>query len=140
MSQPPSKLLITIGRLLLALYFLVPGIAKLAAPADQLALMLHHNIPMAAPLLYIAGAAQIIGALLLITNRHIRLTSLGFVLYILIINFTLHDFWHFTDVEALHELQNFIKNLGILAGLLVLAGISPKRKLALKTLLRSDKA
>ena len=139
MLEPSSKLLITSGRLLLALYFLVPGIAKLSAPAEQLALMQHHNIPMAEPLLYIAGAAQIIGALLLMTNRHIRLTSLGFVLYIIVINFTLHDFWHFTGVEGFHELQNFIKNLGILAGLLVLAGISPKRGLSLKTLLKSDK-
>ncbi len=136
-----SLILITSGRVLLALYFFVPGLAKLLAPAQQLALMEHHNIPAALPLLYIAGAAQLLGALLLVSNRHVRKTCLGFVLYIIVINFCLHDFWHFTGMEAAHELQSFIKNLGILAGLLVLAGISPVRSLmpfSVKNFLRSD--
>jgi len=129
-----SKLYITIGRILLALYFFVPGISKLLAPASQLEMMQHHGLPYALPLLYIAGITQTIGAVLLASNRYVRLTSLGFVFYILVINVTMHDFWNFTGIEAAHELQNHIKNLGILAGILVLAGISPKRKLRLRGL------
>jgi putative oxidoreductase len=68
----------------------------------------------------------------------VRFCALGFVVYILVINMMLHDFWNFTGIIAAHELQNFIKNLGILAGLLVLAGISPARKLTASTLLTSD--
>ncbi len=138
MQQLPSNILITFGRVLLALYFLLPGIAKLAAPAQQAALMQHHGIAYAAPLLIIAGAAQIIGALLLLSNRFVRFTSFGFVIYILLINMLLHGFWKFTGIEGLHEMQNFIKNLGILAGLLVLAGISAKRPLSIKGLKTSD--
>ena len=138
MANIPSKILITIGRILLALYFFVPGLAKLLAPASQLEMMQHHGLPYALPLLYIAGITQTIGAVLLATNRYVRLTSLGFVLYILLINVTMHDFWNFTGIEAAHELQNHIKNLGILAGVLVLAGISPRRKLSLKGFLYSD--
>ena len=139
MKQTSSHLLTVSGRVLLALYFLIPGIAKLAAPSAQLALMQHHKIAYAAPLLYMAGFAQVIGALLLISNRHVQKTALGFVLYIVIINLVLHDFWNFSGVEAGHELQNFIKNLGILAGLLVLAGSSRRRAIKFKTLLRSDR-
>ena len=128
MTEKTSKIYTTTGRILLALYFLLPGIAKLLAPASQVEMMQQHNIPYALPLLYIAGVAQVIGALLLLINRQVRLVSLGFVLYIIVINALMHDFWNFTGVEAAHELQNFIKNLGILAGLLVLAGISPKQK------------
>jgi len=128
MTDKASKFYITTGRILLALYFLLPGVAKLLVPASQVEMMQHHNIPYALPFLYIAGAAQVIGALLLFANRQVRLVSLGFVLYIIVINALMHDFWHFTGIEAAHELQNFIKNLGILAGLLVLAGISPKQK------------
>ena len=143
MGHPNSNIWLITGRLLLALYFFVPGVAKLLSPDMQLALMVHHNIPYAMPLLYIAGIAQVLGAIFLMTNRHVRKTAFGFVLYILIINYTLHDFWHFEGIEAAHELQNFMKNLGILAGLLVLAGISPKRSLLplnLKTILQSDTA
>ena len=135
-----SQIMIITGRVLLALYFLLPGIAKLLAPASQLSLMQHHGIANAAILLLIAGIAQVLGALMLITNRHVRKVCLSFVLYILLINGLMHDFWHFTGTEAAHEIQNFIKNLGILAGLLVLAGISPKRSFGLKDLWKSDEA
>ncbi|PHR60007.1 MAG: hypothetical protein COA47_08120 [Robiginitomaculum sp.] len=140
MQTHETTLFVTFGRILLALYFLLPGFAKLAAPDVQLELMQHHGIAYAAILLPIAGLAQMLGAFALLSNRHVRLTCLGFVLYILIINYTLHDFWHFTGPEAAHELQNFIKNLGILAGLLVLAGISPVRRIKISELLRSDRA
>ena len=138
MQDTSSKALVTLGRILLALYFLVPGIAKLAAPDMQLAMMEHHNIPAALPLLYIAGAAQVLGALLLLMGHHVRSVCLGFVLYILVINYALHDFWHFEGIEAAHELQNFLKNMGILAGLLIFAGLSPRRKLSLKGILAAD--
>ena len=86
MTNATSKLYITAGRILLALYFLLPGIAKLLVPTSQVEMMQHHNIPYALPLLYIAGIAQILGALLLLINRQVRLVSLGFVLYIIVIN------------------------------------------------------
>jgi len=39
-----------------------------------------------------------------------------------LINIFIHDFWNLTgDPSQAHEAQNFIKNLGIIAGLLVLA-------------------
>lgn len=138
MTQQPSSALITSGRLLLALYFLVPGIMKFMQWDASVAYMETHNIPYAGPLLLIAALANVLGALLLITNRYVRLTSLGFVLYILVINLQLHAFWNVDAANQMHETQNFIKNLGILAGLLVLAGASAKRSLSFKGLGTSD--
>jgi len=138
MNSGNSSGLVSAGRILIALYFLLPGLMKFGAPDQQLELMQHHGLPYAAFLLLIAGIANVGGAVLLLANRYVRLTALGFVLYILVINFFLHDFWNFEGLEAAHETQNFFKNLGILAGLLVLAGASPSRRLSLKGLARSD--
>lgn len=140
MKTNSSTIPATIGRLLLALYFLLPGLMKFTQFENHIALMEHHNIKMAAPLLMIAGVASILGAFLLIINRHVRFTAFGFVLYILLVNILLHDFWNFEGAEAQHELQNFIKNLGIMAGTLILAGTSVKRSLQLADLFKSDKA
>jgi putative oxidoreductase len=137
-ASPPSNAMITIGRFLVALYFLLPGILKFLAFPTHVGLMSAHGIPNPAPLLAVAGAAQVIGALLLMANRFVRFNALGFVVYILVINVLLHDFWHFTGIEGAHEMQNFIKNLGILAGLLVLAGMSPWRMPSIKGLMTSD--
>lgn len=138
MNDGISTGLISGGRILLGLYFLGPGLAKFGAADQQIELMVHHGLPYAAPLLMVAGVANVGGGLLLLANRYVQLTSLGFVLYIVVINFFLHDFWNFEGIEAAHETQNFFKNLGILAGLLVLAGASPSRSLSLKGLARSD--
>jgi len=43
----------------------------------------------------------------------------------LLINFNLHDFWNtYEGVNPHRELQNFYKNLGIFAGLLLLAAVN----------------
>ena len=139
MANNNTQAYIILGRWLLGLYFLLPGIGKFAAWDKTIAMMEVHNIPYAAMLMAIAGVAQIIGALLLMSNRYVRFASLGFVLYIVLINLMMHDFWNFADLVRAHETQNFFKNLGILAGLLVLAGFSVKRPLSLGGLAKSDK-
>jgi putative oxidoreductase len=43
----------------------------------------------------------------------------------LLININLHDFWNaYEGVDAKHETQNFVKNLGIFAGLILLAAVN----------------
>ena len=119
---------ITIGRILLGVYFLLPGIMKIVEWDRHIALMQHHDIGYTAPLLLIATGANILLGVLLMANQQVRLAAYGCVAYIVVINFTLHDFRNFEGMEGAHELQNFVKNLGILAGLLVLAGYSPNRR------------
>lgn len=89
--------------------------------------MQRHNIPLADPLLLIAGIANLVLGGLLLANRHVRLASYGCALYILVINFNLHDFWNFSGIEGAHETQNFVKNLGIFAGCLMLAGFNARQ-------------
>jgi putative oxidoreductase len=136
-----SDALILSGRFLLGLYFLVPGLMKFAAPDMHVALMEAHNVSTAEPLMWVAAVANVAGGLLLISGRHVRLTALGLVLYVLLVNALLHDFWNdHAGVSSEREMQNFIKNLGILAGLLVLAGHSVARPLTLGGWWRSDRA
>lgn len=140
MNGQMSPRLMYAGRALLAVYFLLPGIMKFVAWDLHIEMMEAHGVPLAQVLLPISGAAAIVGATALLTGRHVRLAALGFVAYILAVNFNVHDFWNLEGLEAQHELQNFIKNLGILAGCLVLAGASPSRAILDGGMLRSDKA
>ena len=117
-----NKLLLKIGRIMLALYFLLPGIMKFVSWDMHIGLMEKHNMPFVSVLLAAAGIFQIVAAILLISNRYTAIVALLLAGLVLIINVNLHDFWNFTGVEGGHEMQNFIKNLGIFAGLLVLSG------------------
>ena len=133
-----SNIAITTGRVLLGLYFLLPGLMKAAGPAQTVAYMESHNIGFAAPLMWIATVTNILGGLLLLSGRHVKFVAYGFVIYVLLGNVMLHDFWNIGPDMVERETQNFIKNLGILAGLLVLAGQAPARSLSPAGLLRSD--
>ena len=89
-----KRILMHTGRIFLALYFLIPGIGKLASWESQLALMETHNIIMAPFLLAIAGVTQIIGGISLILNRYVVICALGFAAMTILINLNLHDFWN----------------------------------------------
>ena len=118
-------ILIHIGRVFLALYFLIPGISKFTSWETSAALMEAHNMKMIPVLLAVAGIVQVVGSISLLLNRHVVICALGFAVMTLLINFNLHDFWNtYEGVNSDRELQNFYKNLGIFAGLLLLAAVN----------------
>ena len=120
--------LITAGRVLLALYFLLPGIAKFVSWNMHVELMEAHNMIMVPALLAIAGIVQIGGSVCLLLNKQVVFCALGFAVMVLLINLNLHDFWNaYEGIDAKHETQNFVKNLGIFAGLLLLAAVDMEK-------------
>ena len=117
-----KNILLHFGRIFLALYFLIPGVGKFLSWDRSVALMETHNMKMIPVLLAIAGTVQVIGSISLLLNKHVVICALGFALMTILINFNLHDFWNtYEGVNPDRELQNFYKNLGIFAGLLLLA-------------------
>ena len=111
-----------VGRSLLGLYFIGPGLSKIFDYASTITLMKIKGVPFSSLLLPATIAIQIFGGLLLILGKNLRTAS--FVLFglTIIINIFIHNFWALAgDPSQAHELQNFIKNLAIAAGLLVLA-------------------
>ncbi|HAU69523.1 MAG TPA: hypothetical protein DCW52_14125 [Gammaproteobacteria bacterium] len=116
-----------LGRILLGLYFVVPGISKIVGYAGTLALMQTKGVPLAELLLPVTIVMQVgLGALLMF-NQQVRISALLLFGLTIIINLYMHNFWDLAgDPGQAHETQNFMKNLAIAAGLLVLAGRSQK--------------
>lgn len=113
------------GRVMLALYFLAPGIGKFTAWEANVALMEAHNMVMIPFLLAIAAVAEVAGSISMLLNKYVVACALGFAAMTILININLHDFWNvYEGVDVKHEYQNFFKNLGIFAGLLLLAAVN----------------
>ena len=120
-----EKTIITIGRGLLGLYFLYPGVTKIPRYDFMVEYMTLHNIPFVTILLPITILLQVVLGLMLITGYRIKESAIILAVLTLFINFGMHDFWNqYPNTDAGHELQNFVKNLGIFAGLLVLSASS----------------
>ena len=117
-----KSILMHIGRVFLAVYFLLPGIGKFTSRDMHITLMETHNMIMVPFLLAVSGITQVGGSIMLLLNRQVVVCALGFAVMTILINLNLHDFWNvYEGVDAKHETQNFFKNLGIFAGLLLLA-------------------
>ena len=117
-----EKILITAGRVLLGIDFLLPGISKIPTYAGTTEYMLIHKIPMASILLPITIVLQLVLGTTLIIGYRIKESALILAVLTIFINIGVHDFWNeYPNTDAAHETQNFVKNLGIFAGLLVIS-------------------
>ena len=114
-----------IGRSLMALYFFLPGVMKFISWDMHVALMETHGMIMVPTLLALAGITQIAASICLFFNKQVVICALGLAAMVLLININLHDFWNiYEGVDTKHETQNFFKNMGIFAGLLLLAAMN----------------
>tara|TARA_B110000305_G_scaffold221114_1_gene263518 strand:+ start:2567 stop:2956 length:390 start_codon:yes stop_codon:yes gene_type:complete len=111
-----------IGRSLLGIYFIVPGLSKVFDFMGTLTLMRMKGVPLSSALLPLTIVLQVIGGIFLVLGKNLRQTALMLFGLTIIINVYIHDFWALAgDPGQAHEAQNFIKNLAIAAGLLILA-------------------
>lgn len=108
---------------LLALYFLIPGLLKFVAWQQHVEMMEQHHLPMAPFLLLFAASWEVVAAVLILMRRHVAFTALSLALLTLFINMGMHDFWNLSGIEQQHEMQNFIKNLAVFAGILLLSSL-----------------
>ena len=112
----------SIGRILIGIYFLLPGIAKVFLFSANLEVVIAKEVPFPVFSLSVVAMAQIIWGSFIIFGKHLKISSIALAITTLLINFYIHDFWNLSgDPNQAHETQNFVKNLGILAGLLILS-------------------
>lgn len=108
-----------VGRVLLGIYFLLPGIMKFVDPATGITLMTDRGMPLVEPLHWAAAVLEIVlGAMLIIGFRPV-IAALSLAALTLAINIGVHNFWAVPEDLVFAEAQLFVKNTGILAGLLV---------------------
>lgn len=113
-----------LGRFLLGIYFILPGISKITGYAGTAEYMAQHDVPMIDVLLPVTIVLQIGLGLALIVGYRGQIAALILAVLTLIISVYMHNFWAMEEgLQQRHETQNFFKNLGITAGLLVTAGI-----------------
>ena len=121
MSDNIDKYIYLTGRVIIGLYFLVPGISKVLSFPEYIQIVTINEVPFPAFSLILVILCQLIFGSSIILGLFLKLGSLILAINIILFNFYIHDFWNINDViNQKHEMQNFIKNIAILAGLLIL--------------------
>ena len=121
MSDNIDKYIYLTGRVIIGLYFLIPGISKVLSFPEYIQIVTINEVTFPAFSLILVILCQLIFGSSIILGRFLKLGSLILAINIILFNFYIHDFWNINDViNQKHEMQNFIKNIAILAGLLIL--------------------
>jgi len=118
--------MVTSGRVLLGIYFLLPGgISKVFNFGGTANSMAEHGMIFVPFFLVLTIIIQVGGGAALIVGYQTKIAAFIFAGLSLVISLVMHDFWTLPagELQTAHETQNFVKNLGIMAGLLVLAGL-----------------
>lgn len=124
-----QRVLLLAGRALLGLYFILPGITKITGFAGMVQYMTDHGVPLVQPLLVLTIILQLGCGASLIAGWRTQLMAFILAGLTLVISIYMHDFWGMEEgLQRAHEMQNFIKNMAIMAGLLYVAGVTPASK------------
>jgi putative oxidoreductase len=116
-----------VGRILLGAIFLMSGIAKLTDSSGTIQHMQGAGIPNADLLVWIAGVAEVLGGLSLMTGLLARVGAIGLIAFTALATYYFHAFWKLEGAERLPQMVNFMKNLAIVGGLLLLVAHGPGR-------------
>ena len=132
--------LISLGRVLFALLFIVSGAAKLFdLPGTAQEIATHFTVPadladfatnleaatsftLAQVLAVAVGAIEFVCGVLIAFNIGVRFFSIVLVLFLIVATIYAHDFWNQTGPEARATMVEALTNLSLIGALLVLAG------------------
>ena len=124
----PQRVAFLVGRGLLGLYFIIPGITKITGWNGTVEYMAAHGVPLIPIALVITIILQIGCGASLLAGYRTQLCAAILAGLTLLINVYMHDFWNVEEaIQQAHEVQNFVKNLAIVAGLLYVSGASSKQ-------------
>ena len=113
-----------IGRLLMGSYFILPGLQKVTNYQMMTDYMLAHSVPATALLLPVTIVIQIAAGLAIIIGFKGKLAAFVLAGLTLVISIYMHNFWTMTEgLARSHEMQNFIKNMAIMGGLLFVSSL-----------------
>ena len=109
-----------VGRILLAAIFILSGVMKFADFEGSVAHLQAQGLPAAGALLAIAAVVEIVGGLFIMTGFMTRIGALMLFLFLIPTTLIFHDFWSMSGQERISQSAQFMKNLAIMGGLLVL--------------------
>jgi putative oxidoreductase len=117
-----------LGRFLIGMYFILPGISKITGFEAMSAYMAEHNVPMIPVLLVVTIILQLGCGTAVIVGFKGQLAAFILAGLTLVISLFMHNFWDMEEGTArAHETQNFFKNLGLMGGLLAVAALGTGR-------------
>lgn len=115
------------GRVLLALTFVLSGWSKTGDIAGTAGYIASKGLPFPDALALLAVVIELGVGLALVIGFKARWAAAALALFLVIITPLFHDFWAAAADEVMNQQINFMKNVAILGGMLVVVAFGPGR-------------
>jgi putative oxidoreductase len=122
MNYNPTAL---IARILMSVMFLVSGISKITGFDGTVGYIGSVGLPMPTALAAAAAAVELLASLALIIGWKTRWAALALAVFTAAATVFFHNFWAMPASEQMMQQIQFVKNLAVIGGLLLLASAGP---------------
>ena len=115
--------LVLVGRILLALMFVLSGFGKLTNIAGTAGYIASGGLPAAPVLAVLVGLLEVVAGLALIVGFKARWAALALGLFTLLASVIFHAYWSAPAEQAYMQQLMFMKNLAVAGGMFVVAAL-----------------
>jgi putative oxidoreductase len=116
-----------LGRILLAAIFVMSGLGKISGFEGTAGYIAAKGLPLPQVLTVIAIVIEVGGAAAVLAGWKTRWAALALSVFLIVITPTFHNFWAVPPEQMMEQQINFLKNVSILGGMLLLLAFGPGR-------------
>jgi putative oxidoreductase len=121
MSDSSSSFTPLAGRILMSVLFLISGFFKIGGYSQMVPYSASKGLPMAGVAIACAAVLELAGGLAILIGFQTRIAAWLLFLYLIPVTFIFHNFWAMQGAEQQQNMINFLKNVAIMGGLVILA-------------------
>lgn len=123
MNESYKSYVSVIGRLLLALMFILSGFGKLTDIQGTAGYIASGGLPVPAVLAVAVGLLELLGGLALVLGYQVRLAGLVLALFTLAASVVFHAYWSAPAEQQFVTQLLFMKNISVAGGLLLVSAL-----------------
>ncbi|MGH6610096.1 MAG: DoxX family protein [Burkholderiaceae bacterium] len=116
-----------IGRILMAVIFLVSGFGKIGGFDRLIGQIASKGFPMPEVFAVATIVLELVAGLMLVFGWKARWAALALAAFTALAGFLFHNFWAMPEAQKMMQQIQFMKNLAIIGGLLFVAAYGPGR-------------
>jgi putative oxidoreductase len=116
-----------VGRVLLASLFIISGYNKIGGFDGTVQALTAKGLPLPSVAAAITVVIELFVGLLVAVGWKARWAAAVLILFTIAASFMFHDFWNMVDAARRANQVNFMKNISIIGGLLLVVAFGPGR-------------
>ena len=127
MNPNTTDLAALVGRILLAVIFIISGFGKITGFEGTAGYIAAKGLPMPQVVTALTIVVELGGGILLAIGYKARWAALALAVFTLLAAFIFHDFWAVEAAQKMNQQINFLKNISIAGGMLMVFAFGPGR-------------